>query len=67
MKNSVPRDNGIDADGTAQSEADHFVKCPGCDRWLDMRDLGQVLEHVHGAQIEIIESDMPPRREGPVH
>jgi hypothetical protein len=29
---------GIDVDGTAQSEADHFMKCPGCGEWFDMRD-----------------------------
>jgi hypothetical protein len=26
----VPRNNGIDADGVAETEADHFDKCPGC-------------------------------------
>ena len=33
---------GHDADGIAQTEADHFMRCPGCDKWFDMRDLGQV-------------------------
>ena len=27
------------------SEADHFVRCPGCGAWIDMRDLGMALEH----------------------
>ena len=27
------------------SEADHFVQCPGRGAWIDMRDLGMVLEH----------------------
>jgi hypothetical protein len=31
---------GVDA------EADHFMKCPGCGEWLDMRDLGQLLAHI---------------------
>jgi CRISPR/Cas system type I-B associated protein Csh2 (Cas7 group RAMP superfamily) len=44
---------GIDADGIAQTEADHHMKCPGCGEWFDMRDLGQVLAHVHDAEIEI--------------
>jgi hypothetical protein len=35
---------GIDADRIAETEADHFMKCPACDQWFDMRDLGQVLE-----------------------
>jgi hypothetical protein len=38
---------GIDADGIAETEADHFMKCPGCGQWFDMRDLAQVFEHVH--------------------
>ena len=28
-----------------EGEAGHFIKCPACGRWLDMRDLGQVLAH----------------------
>jgi hypothetical protein len=57
----IPRGNGIDADGVAQTEADHFMKCPGCGEWFDMHDLGQVLAHVHDAKIEIVEVPMPPR------
>jgi len=30
---------------TPQSEADHFMQCPGCGAWLDRRDLGMVLDH----------------------
>jgi hypothetical protein len=56
----VPRYNGVDADGVAQTEADHFMKCPGCGQWFDMRDLGQVLEHVHDGDIEIVEGSAPP-------
>jgi hypothetical protein len=41
---------GVDADGVAQKESDHFMKCPGCSQWFDMRDLGQVIEHVHDAE-----------------
>ena len=26
-------------------EAEHFIQCPACDGWVDMRDLGQVFEH----------------------
>ena len=44
-----------DADGIAQSEADHHMKCPGCGLAFDMRDLGQALAHVHDGEIEIIE------------
>jgi hypothetical protein len=28
-----------------ESEADHFMQCPGCGGWFDMRDLGWALEH----------------------
>lgn len=35
-----------------QSEGDHFIRCPVCGKMLDMRDLGEVLEHLHGQPIE---------------
>ena len=28
-----------------KSEAEHFIRCPACDGWIDCRDLGQVFEH----------------------
>ena len=31
--------------GEPKSEAEHFIKCPECGGYVDMRDLGQVLEH----------------------
>jgi uncharacterized C2H2 Zn-finger protein len=34
---------GKDADGIVKSEADHFMRCPGCGQPFDMRDLGQVM------------------------
>jgi hypothetical protein len=30
---------------TPDDEAEHFVRCPACDGWIDCRDLGQVFEH----------------------
>jgi uncharacterized C2H2 Zn-finger protein len=33
---------GRDADGIAETEADHFMKCPGCGQWFDMREVGKV-------------------------
>jgi hypothetical protein len=48
-------------DGVAQSEADHFDKCPVCSQWFDMRDLAQVAEHIHdGSKIEVLEGPAPP-------
>ena len=57
---------GQDANGIARTEADHFMKCPGCREWFDMRDLDQILQHVHDAEIEISEGPEPPPRGGPV-
>jgi hypothetical protein len=51
---------GYDPDGIAQTEADHLMKCPGCGGWFDMRDLGEVVEHVHDQDVVIIVSDYPP-------
>lgn len=50
---------GIDPDGVAETEADYFGNCPICGALLDMRDLTQVLAHVHDAEIEIGESPEP--------
>jgi hypothetical protein len=52
---------GIDPHGTPRTEADHFMKCPGRGEWFDMRDLAQMLAHVHDAEIEIGEGPEPPR------
>ena len=54
---------GVDADGIAQTDADHFEKCPACGQWLDRRDLKQVFEHVHGAWVEIAEDTATPSRD----
>ena len=44
---------GRDADGLAKSESDHFMKCPGCGQWFDMRDLVEVAQHVHDGEFEV--------------
>jgi len=31
--------------GEPKSEADHFMKCPTCGGYFDMRDLAQVFAH----------------------
>ena len=28
-----------------KDEAEHFIRCPACEGWIDCRDLAQVLEH----------------------
>jgi hypothetical protein len=29
----------------AESDAEHFIRCPACGGWIDCRDLAQVFEH----------------------
>jgi hypothetical protein len=53
---------GHDPDGVAETEADYFGNCPICGALIDMRDLGQLLVHVHDAEIEICEGPEPPPR-----
>ena len=63
---AIACNTGIDADGIAETEADHFGNCPVCGAYLDMRDLGQLLAHIHDQEIEIGEGLEPPR-ELPLH
>ena len=56
----IPRYTGRDAD--AQSEIDHYGNCPHCGALVDMRDLKQVIEHVHDRWDEIIEDGASPRK-----
>jgi hypothetical protein len=60
MTNLTKLPPGRDADDVAQKELDHFGNCPICGALLDMRDLAQVLEHVHGQRIDIGVGDEPP-------
>jgi hypothetical protein len=58
----VPSYTGRDADGEARSELEHFGNCPHCGALVDMRDLRQVIEHVHDCWDEIGEDgDTPPQ------
>src|SRR6267378_4528457 len=54
--------NAGDADGVAKTEADHFGNCPVGGALVDMRDLAQILAHVHDAEIEISEGPELPRK-----
>jgi transcription initiation factor IIE alpha subunit len=56
----IPRYSGRDAE--AQSEMNHYGNCPHCGALVDMRDLRQVIEHVHDGWDEISESSAPPRK-----
>ena len=37
---------------TARDEREHFIRCPTCGELIDMRDLGQVIDHLHGQDVE---------------
>jgi len=62
----TPNYRGTDPDGIAETEADHFMNCPGCGEWFDMRDPDQMLAHVHDAEIEISEGPEPRACQGPL-
>lgn len=44
---SIPRGKyiGERVGGPPTEDAEHFIRCPACGGWIDMRDLGQVFEH----------------------
>jgi hypothetical protein len=54
---------GFDPDHVAKN---HFGNCPVCGAYLDMRDIGGLLAHIHDQEIEIGEGPEPPRQ-GPLH
>jgi hypothetical protein len=54
---------GFDIDGAAKTETDHFMRCPGCGQWFDMRKLDQALAHLHDGEFEISEGPTPPAGE----
>jgi hypothetical protein len=56
---------GVDPDAVAESEADHFGNCSVCGALLDMRDLAQLLAHVHDAETEISGRSGAVAHEGP--
>jgi uncharacterized C2H2 Zn-finger protein len=37
---------------TPKHEREHFVRCPGCGTLVDMRDLAEAVNHLHGEEIE---------------
>jgi hypothetical protein len=47
LMSDIPRGKfiGERIDGKPSNEAEHFMRCPTCGGWLDMRDLGQVFDH----------------------
>jgi hypothetical protein len=39
---------GIDSENPDRPEIEHFGNCDVCGALVDMRDLGQVMDHMHG-------------------
>jgi hypothetical protein len=55
MHPALPRSTG--------TNADHFMQCPACSEWFDMRDLTQVAERVHdGSEIGFLKNPELPLR-----
>jgi hypothetical protein len=54
---------GIDIDGVAQTELDHFGNCPVCGALVDMRDLAQVLRTFTKRRLR--SAKVPSRRQVP--
>lgn len=40
-------------------DLDHFMQCPICGGTIDCRDLGQVMDHLHGQDVEMLDSAAP--------
>lgn len=38
---------GVCKGAAVRNEADHFMECPDCGEIFDVRDLGQVFDHIH--------------------
>jgi hypothetical protein len=53
--------NGKPSRWMPQREEDHFMRCPVCHKWFDMRDLRDVFEHWHDGPAG---EDHPRRDEG---
>ncbi len=56
---------GRDIDNPDRPETEHFGNCPICGALLDMCDLGQVFEHLHGEEIEFLDHAVRTRTEMP--
>ena len=42
-----------------EAELDHFMLCLTCGGSMDCRDLGQVMEHLHGDEVEWLNATTP--------
>jgi hypothetical protein len=54
--------DGVPTGCTINADLDHFMVCPVCMKFFDMRRLKEALEHVHDGGIEFVETFGPPTR-----
>ena len=47
---NIPRYTGTDSENPERPELEHFGNCSICGALIDMRDLAQVMAHMHGAE-----------------
>jgi hypothetical protein len=53
----IARNTGRDPDNSERAEIEHFGNCPFCGALVDVRDLGRVIEHAHGQEVEEIDAE----------
>lgn len=47
---------------TPKTELENFMECPVCGKMFDCRQLDQVMNHLHGGKVEMVETFWPPTR-----
>jgi hypothetical protein len=47
---NIPHYTGTDSEKSARPELEHYGNCDVCGALVDMRDLAQVMAHMHGRQ-----------------
>ena len=45
--------------GQPQNEQEHFIQCPACGRWIDMRKPGEVVDHESTCDKSALRQDNP--------
>ena len=49
----IPGHTGLEIDEPDRLELDHFELCPVCGQLFDLRDLDQVMDHLHAPDVDI--------------
>jgi hypothetical protein len=56
----IPSYTGTDSESPERPEIEHFGNCPVCGALVDMRDLVQVMAHMHGEVPLVLTSQPDP-------